>query len=359
MQHLTRAELLMLVEQLTQQAESLAARAEELAAQRADAEIMLETVVEHSTELEKQVCQQRDDLQTTERYVRQLNVALEERVRQRTAELEAANITLARESLERKQAQEDALHLTQQLLEQRSQTIERTYEAVHNGPLQELAILLRADMESFTAVEMRSHLDKISKDLRGIYQSMRLSVGRHCEELYLENSIILSLSSPLPDLLQQIFEHTLTRDFEGFANLRFQVTPDFSPLLSANLSIEQKRGLCLFLQEALCNVGKHALGTTRLSVVCQQHADCYSLQIIDNAPAPNPPVVMAGVMADAMASSAAASLFENRADLSDQQGTRQAQALAQQLSGTFHRRENQPSGTICELIWPVSKRQKR
>lgn len=333
MQHLTRAELLALITQLTRKNEAIAA-------QRADAEIMLETIVEHSTELEKQVCQQRDELQATERYVRQLNVVLEERVRQRTAELEAANITLARESLERKQAQEEALRLTQQLLEQRSQTIERTYEAVHNGPLQELAIMLRADVGGFTTAEMRSHLEKISQDLRGIYQSMRLSVGRHSEEIYLENGVTLSLSSPLPDLLQQIFEHTLTRDFEGYAYLRFQVTPDFSPLLRAHLSIEQKRGLCLFLQEALCNVGKHALGATQLAVVCEQIDDRYSLQIIDNGSA----------------------LAASGDDLSphplpnpspEQQGTRQAQALAQQLSGKFERRQNAPTGTVCELIWPV------
>ena len=314
----SRENLIALVKQLTQ-------KLEVLAAQKHDAEIMLDTVVEHSTILEQ-------ELQQAERDVRELNGVLEERVKQRTAELEAANRNLAREIAERKQAQEAALALTQQVLEQRSLTIERTYEAVHNGPLQELAVLLRTDICSFSTQQLRSQLQKINTDLRGIYQSMRGAVNNHHEVLCLEDGLTLDLNEDLPGLLLQTFEHTLERDFPGFKTILFQITPDFSPLAATVLSLDHKRGLCLFLQEALCNVGKHALGTTRLEVLCEQRQDSYYLGIVDNGQ---------GLNIDG-------------SPLSDQQGTHQAQRLARTLAGDFQRRAHLPWGVRCELVWPIA-----
>ena len=312
----SRNDLLELVEDLTRQVELFES-------QKHDAEILLDTVVEQSTLLEH-------ELQLAERHVRELNGVLEERVRLRTAELEAANRNLARESAERKLAQEKSLALTQQVLEQRSLTIERTYEAVHNGPLQELAVLLRTDIGSFSEPQLRSQLQKINTDLRGIYQSMRGAVNNHAEALYLEGGLTLDLSLDLPELLLQTFEHTLERDFPGFKAILFQITPEFYPLAATTLSLGQKRGLCLFLQEALCNVGKHALGATRLDVVCKHHQGSYYLGIIDNGQ---------GLSADASMGS-------------DQQGTHQAERLAETLSGCFQRRPNLPQGVRCELVWP-------
>ncbi|MBX2864660.1 MAG: hypothetical protein KTR27_14015 [Leptolyngbyaceae cyanobacterium MAG.088] len=313
----SRYELLKLVKELTQ-------KLEVLEAQKHDAEIMLDTVVEHSTLLE-------NELQLAERNVRELNGVLEERVKQRTAELEAANRELAKEIIERKQAQEEALALTQEVLQQRSLTIERTYEAVHNGPLQELAVLLRTDISLFSDEQLRSQLQKINIDLRGIYQSMRGAVDNHHEGLCLEGGLTLDLSIDLPGLLLQTFEHTLERDFPGFKTILFQITPDFSPLATTSLSLDHKRGLCLFLQEALCNVGKHALGTTRLEVLCKQHDSSYYLGIVDNGQGLSPDLDSG----------------------SDQQGTHQAKRLAQSLSGHFQRRCNLPQGVRCELVWPA------
>ncbi|NEP62818.1 MAG: hypothetical protein F6K31_38865 [Symploca sp. SIO2G7] len=324
LEQLSQDDLIALITELSQ-------RLEALEAQKYDAEIMLDTVVEHSTILERQVCQQRDDLQLAERHVRELNGVLEERVRQRTVELETANIQLAEEIAERKQVQEEALALAQQVLDQRSLTIERTYEAVHNGPLQELAVLLRSDIGIFSSEQLRSQLQKINSDLRGIYQSMRGAMDNRDNALYLEGGLALDLGLDLSGLLLQTFEHTLERDFPCFKTILFQITPDFSPLGNLSLPLEQKRGLCLFLQEALCNVGKHAAGATRLDVLCKQHQDCYHLSIVDNGKGLTPGLTLA----------------------SDQQGTHQAQRLARTLSGSFQRQANTPQGVRCDLVWPV------
>lgn len=233
--------------------------------------------------------------------------------------------------------------LSRKLLQQRSETLEKTYEAVHNGPLQSLAVLLRADASLSEPV--RSQLEKISQDLRGIYQSMRLSMQD--EALYLESGLSLDLDLPLDVLLQQVFEHTLARDFPGYGDLKFQITPDFTPLQTATLTTAHKRGLCLFLQEALCNVGKHAIGTTRLTVQSQHHTNenniaTYCLSITDNGKTPS------------IVESLLQSLIEDSQEdhKKKHQGTRQAEALAQQLNGKFRRCPNEPQGTHCELRWP-------
>lgn len=244
-------------------------------------------------------------------------------------------------------SREDLMLLVKQLsgqvkasLTERAETLEQTYEAVHNGPLQALAVLLRADDESALSDPVRSQLEEISQDLRGIYQSMRLAI--QSEALYLESGLALNLEGPLTQLLQQVFEHTLERDFPGYESLQFQITPDFTPLATAELSTACKRGLCLFLQEALCNVGKHALGTTQLRVECEHNANTYCLRITDNGETPS---VIESLLQSLTESPAADQQKKH-------QGTYQAEALAQQLKGKFLRRPNSPQGTICELIWP-------
>jgi len=242
-------------------------------------------------------------------------------------------------------AQENSITLSQQLLKQRSTTLEKTYEAVHNGPLQELAVLLRDDADTALDEPLRSQLKKISQDLRGIYQSMRLAMQD--EAIYLQSGLSLDLDLPLEALLQQVFEHTLSREFPGYASLQFLITPDFTPLAAATFTLEQKRGLCVFFQEALCNVGKHAVGTTRLTIICSNTAgqngqDTYCLSVTDNGQTPS---VIESLL-QSLTSSPADDCKEKH------QGTRQAEAIAQQLNGKFKRYPNSPQGTICELCWP-------
>jgi CHASE2 domain-containing sensor protein len=215
-------------------------------------------------------------------------------------------------------------------LEQRRQTIERSYEAVHNGPLQHLAALLRnIGEEELPPEQLRERLQTLNQELRGIYESMRADLVTRRDTLYLKGSTVLDLQTPLPELLYQVYDHTLNRDFPGFATIMTYISPDFAPLETCLLSIEQKRGLCLFLEEALCNVGKHALGTTRLDVACTYQAGWYRIQIIDNGQ----------------------SVPSSRNLEITGQGTHQAQALAQQLKGQFQRYPNFPDGIVCELSW--------
>ncbi|NEP02090.1 MAG: CHASE2 domain-containing protein [Symploca sp. SIO2E9] len=219
--------------------------------------------------------------------------------------------------------------------EQRSLTIERTFEAVHNGPLQHLAVILRSTEENkLSSEQLHSQLQCLNQELRSIYKSMKQEVLTQSESFYLDDHLTLDIQAPISELLYQVYECTLERDFPCLTTIKTYIPPNFAPLEEGHFTPDQKRGLCLFLQEALCNVGKHGKGATRLDVICFQEAGWYSLRIIDN-----------GV-----------GISNQSNGIASNQGTRQAQELARKLGGKFQRCPNYPQGTICELSWSMSGR---
>ena len=205
------------------------------------------------------------------------------------------------------------------LLEQRSLTLKRTYDAVHNGPLQTLAAILRSLDES----PLRSQLESLNQELRSVYESMKQ------ELLSSENRYI---QTPLTELLYQIYEETLQRNLPGFSSIKTYIPPNFNSLKDCILTSKQKQGLCIFLQEALCNVGKHAIAASRLDVICTHQQDEWSLQILD----------------DGVHDFKSSNPHRGR-------GTDQARELARSLGGKFDRRSRSPQGIACELTWRDSK----
>ncbi|MDZ8184921.1 MAG: CHASE2 domain-containing protein [Nostoc sp. ChiSLP02] len=218
------------------------------------------------------------------------------------------------------------------LLEQRSLTLKRSFEAIHNGPLQSLAVILRnLGEEEIEPEKLRSQLEQINRELRAIpeYLSQEMLSRNHI--VYLEGNEVLDLQTPISEMLYYVYDITLKRNFQGFATIQSFIPPNFEPLEECNLNANQKRGLYLFLQEALCNVGKHSQRATRLDVVCTRSSQEYCLKIIDNG-------------------------FPNLSKNHQRggQGTQQAQDLARQLRGKFRRFSHSPQGTVCELTWPIA-----
>ena len=214
-------------------------------------------------------------------------------------------------------------------LAQRRATIERTYEAVHNGPLQHLSALSRQinSTANLSQEQLEQRLRSLNTEMRNIFETMRQETFSHRDSLYIDDSTFLDLQQPTSDLLYQVYEHTLNQPLPGFRQIQAFITPIFETFSDARLTLEEKRGLCLFLQESLLNVGNHAMGATRLDVICIFGDDHYRLQIVDNGQG----------------------LDSSRLS---RQGTRQAVAIAQQLNGEFQRRPNHLRGTLCELSWP-------
>lgn len=208
------------------------------------------------------------------------------------------------------------------LLEQRSLTLKRTYDAVHNGPLQTLAAMLRS-LDDLPPENVRSQLQNLNQELRSVYESMHQAIVTG-DQRYTQ--------TPIHELLYQVYENTLKRDLPGFASILTFIPPDFTPLKECPLSTDQKQGLCLFLEEALCNVGNHTINVSCLDIICRQDKNWYALQVIDNG----------------LLTSTLKTTREGR-------GTAQAKELARSLGGSFQRHPHMPHGMICELVWRSPK----
>ncbi|WP_414541635.1 CHASE2 domain-containing protein [Nostoc sp. CCY0012] len=215
----------------------------------------------------------------------------------------------------------------------RQTIIERTFETIHNGPLQSLAKASKLVRNQDLPVEkllpeLEKEIDKLTHELRGIYEFLQREPLTQETSLYLGKSLILNLQDPVHEILYQVYSCTLERDLPCFKSIRVKIR-NFEPIDEQCLNIEVKRGLCRFLEEALCNVGKHATGATRLEVTCTASEGWYTLSIVDDG---------LGIK----------SSQEGR-------GTQQFRNLARQLKGKFRRVALFPKGSLCELSWPVAK----
>ncbi len=205
-------------------------------------------------------------------------------------------------------------------IEARQRAIDQTYTAIHNGPLQTLALLLReADNLDWPQAVPRLH--QLNQELRDIRERLPADQRR-----------VDAPQTPLHEDLWETYTATLQRgqrEFPGLQGIKFRVV-DFKPLNADHLSADDRQALCQFLEEALLNVGKHGVGVSRLTVVCQATADENLIQVTDNGQGQRDHSSEPGV---------------------DGWGTQQAQQLARQLRGHFQRRFTE-AGTCCELRWP-------
>lgn len=211
--------------------------------------------------------------------------------------------------------------------------IEQTFETIHNGPLQNLSQALKMVRDkdkpaSELLPEIEQQLEKLNRELREIYEFLQREPPTHNTSLYLGKNMLLNLQDPLHEILYQVYTYTLEREFPCFQSIRVKIC-NFEPIDERYLKIEQKQSLCRFLEEALCNVGKHATGATRLEVTCSLSEGWYTLSIVDDGLGVISPI--AG------------------------RGTQQFRNLAKQFKGKFRRVSLSPRGTLCEFSWPIPK----
>ena len=213
-------------------------------------------------------------------------------------------------------------------IEIRQHTIERTFIVIHNGPLQTLANILRhvqdQDLEQNQLLE---DLKNLNYEIRELGEYLKLEALDREESLRLGSGLILDLKLPIRDLFYEVYSYTLQRNFPCFQTLKVKAY-SFDPIEEQYLSLEQKRELCQFLEEALCNVGKHARGVTRLSATGKQVEGWYTLSIKDNGTGIHSP--------------------------GEGRGTKQCLNVARKLRGTFQRKSLAKKGALCELRWPVA-----
>jgi anti-sigma regulatory factor (Ser/Thr protein kinase) len=223
----------------------------------------------------------------------------------------------------------------------RQQAMEQAFTQIHNGPLQTLALLLRdVQLDQTPSPQLFQRLNDLNAEIRAVGRS--LTDAAHPEQksaadlatletatfeqiLRLGEGTCIDLNRPLHNLLHEVYAITLKRNLPYFQTIQVKVR-NFAPLEQPTLTQEMKRDLCLWLEEALCNVGKHAQGTTRIVVTGQHHEGQYVLKVQDNGAGLKP---------------------------GQGQGTKHCNLLAQRLGGQFRRESLSKGGVICELSWLV------
>ncbi|QSJ18214.1 CHASE2 domain-containing protein [Nostoc sp. UHCC 0702] len=211
---------------------------------------------------------------------------------------------------------------------ERQRTIDHTFTLIHNGPLQTLANTLRCIQEQdFPKEKLHLQLQNLNYEIREIGDYLKLEALHQEESLRLGSGLKLDLKLLIHELFYEVYTNTLERDFPYFQNLKAK-SRSFEPIDEQYLSLENKQELCQFLEEALCNVGKHAVGVRRIQAIGKEQQGWYILTIKDDG---------YGI----------SSSQENK-------GTKQAINLARNLGGHFKRESISPRGTLCELTWPLA-----
>ncbi|NER78454.1 MAG: hypothetical protein F6K42_02535 [Leptolyngbya sp. SIO1D8] len=225
------------------------------------------------------------------------------------------------------QSEQLALIGSKQLEEERRKAIEKTFNAIHAGPLQTLASLLRHVRDGKTdQTFLLEDLESLNKEIRGIGERLRQEAIEDVYFVDTRRNIKLDLTHPMHEVFYEIYNLCLQKDLPSFKGLRVR-SASFEPFDCNSLSLEIRQKLCWFLQESLENVGKHASGTTRLLVTGKIHEGFYILRIEDNGP---------GIKSVRIG-----------------EGTKFFYRLEELLRGKFSRSSKPSGGTICELTWPL------
>ena len=213
----------------------------------------------------------------------------------------------------------------------RQEIIDRIFSVIHNGPLQTLSALIRVANDKGD-IALTQKLEVLDKELRCIGEFSKSPSHDFDRQLYLGNNRFLDLNLPMHELLYYIFNKTIERDLRELRKIKLKVR-SFDPIDSAlekHLSLQNKRDLCWFLEEMLCNIGKHGVGVSSLKAI--GHFDrtfsLYILQVEDNG---------------------------SVLDLTHQgEGTKKARQIATSCQGYFCRQKAESGETVCELIWPLT-----
>ena len=238
-------------------------------------------------------------------------------------------------------------------LEERQFAIEQTFNAIHSGPLQTLVGILRTAQEQATPPLFLPELQRLNQELRAVYGSVQRDAIADEPHLRMGSAIELALQAPLHELLYKVYSNTLEQELPYLKTIKFKIV-QFDPLNTSHLRLEHKRALCRFLEEALCNVGKHAIEATRLTVICTQEGDLQVIRVADN-----------GRGKPSQSETLSLAAMDREREITEDPnpklqpsglGTQLAKNLAKQLGGAFRRYPNQPKGTVCELTWSAKRR---
>ncbi len=221
-------------------------------------------------------------------------------------------------------------------IEERQDIIDRIGITFHNGPLQTLKNLMHGVREQRLLPEnVPAALEKLNSELRDIIEyfekeALTLKAQEDVIQIY---DCFLSLHDPIHELFYSVYTITLERqDFSCFQTIKIGIR-NFDPIEENFLNAELKRKLCQYLEAALCNVGTHAIGVTKLIATGQKQNGCYILRVEDNG---------CGI--------------QSSQDRQEGYGTKISQDLEKSLQGKSSQAVGMNRGMICQFVWKLKKR---
>ena len=219
----------------------------------------------------------------------------------------------------------------------RQQSMEEAFAEIHNGPLQTLAVLLKEIQEPDNPHKpLFNKIKALDAEIRAVGE--HLTQTTDIEEIKLAtfeqeytghlmrlgNGNIVELNKPLHELFYSIFRSTLERNFPHFETVRIKIV-DFTPYPDESIDFATKRNICFCFEEALCNIGKHAQGTTKIIAISEVKDGLYVLKVQDNG---------CGI----------SSSKKNK-------GSKLCENLAQMLDGKFMIQSLEPKGVFFQISW--------
>jgi CHASE2 domain-containing sensor protein len=215
-------------------------------------------------------------------------------------------------------------------LKERQFMIKYMSSTIHNRPIQTLKKILRdASSKELAEDWLIKELNILNEELREVGNLIEKETIIDGNSIHIGKSEV-DLQCPLTEILYQVYSNTIRLDYPNFKTIKFKINNFEDSINGIKLTVEQKRSLCRFLEEAIINVGKYAEGVTRLKVICLQEDRQNVIRVEDN-----------GIGLDSNKNSGG--------------GTKQAKDLAKQLRGEFKRYPRKPKGTVCELTWSANK----
>lgn len=216
-------------------------------------------------------------------------------------------------------------------LKERQYMIKYMSSTIHNRPIQTLKKILRDAYSKELADDwLIKELNVLNEELRDVGNLIEKETVIDGNSIHIGKSEV-DLQCPLKEILYQVYSNTIILDYPHFQTIKFKINNFEDSIDGTRLTVEQKRSLCRFLEEALINVGKYAEGITRLKVICLKNDNQNIIRVEDN-----------GIGLDSNAKSFGG-------------GTKQANDLAKQLRGEFKRYSREPKGTVFELTWSANK----
>ena len=146
---------------------------------------------------------------------------------------------------------------------ERQVVLERSYNAIHNGPLQTLKCLIRESASQERAVShkgadkvaplrpLTEDLKKVDEELLSIYEFMQREYLQgefepSVNQIYLTKNYVMDLSEPLHELLHQVYQNKLQESADYFQAIKIKL-PDFGPMDASGLSNAQKENILRLL----------------------------------------------------------------------------------------------------------------